>query len=166
MLIPHDCEDGFLGASQRSRSTTSRTRASTRDAKIFTALERSGVFVQRVIFGDLTDTGSSRPRGFRTKFRQSLVGVAVDDGLVGALESGRARVVAAVGRFEATDIFLADHLEAPNLANMEVLGRPALPEVDLPPTSPPVLGGRPRPSRGRAILVAHRMRPLRETLFV
>jgi putative flavoprotein involved in K+ transport len=68
-----------------------------------------GYLLQRMIFGDLTIHGIPRPpEGYESKFRRTLVGVAVDDGFVASLKAGRTEVVAPVDRFDGREVVLSD----------------------------------------------------------
>ncbi len=75
-------------------------------AKIGDAL---GFAIQRLIYGDLSRYGMPRaPEGFQSRFRRQQVGPAVDDGFIGALKAGRARIVASVERLELGEVVLVD----------------------------------------------------------
>jgi len=61
-----------------------------------------GRFIQWQVYGDLSAYGIPRaPEGYATRFRQTGVNPAVDDGFVNALKAGRAAVVAEVQRLES-----------------------------------------------------------------
>jgi putative flavoprotein involved in K+ transport len=58
-----------------------------------------GRFIQWQVYGDLSRYGVPRaPVGFMTRFRRAGVNPAVDDGFIGVLKWGRARVVGEVER--------------------------------------------------------------------
>jgi putative flavoprotein involved in K+ transport len=68
-----------------------------------------GFAIQRLIYGDLSRYGLPRaPEGFQTKFRRQQVGPAIDDGFIGALKGGRARIVPSVERLELGEVVLVD----------------------------------------------------------
>ncbi len=57
---------------------------------------------------DLTAYGLARaPQGYQSRFRQTSISPAVDDGFVAALKAGRARVVGPVERLDGADAVLA-----------------------------------------------------------
>ena len=63
---------------------------------------------QRVMFGDLSRYGIPRPQvGVYTHHREHGRSPAVDDGFIGAVRRGAARVVGPVERFDGRDVVLA-----------------------------------------------------------
>jgi putative flavoprotein involved in K+ transport len=65
--------------------------------------------VQRMTFGDLRRYGIPRsPIGVYANYREHQRNPAVDDGFIGALKRGTARVVGIVERLEGGDVVLAD----------------------------------------------------------
>ena len=71
--------------------------------------DAGGRLMQRLAFGNLETYGIPRaPEGFQSKFRNKVIGPAIDDGFVAALKAGRTRVVAAVERLDGADVVLTD----------------------------------------------------------
>ena len=67
-----------------------------------------GRMTQRLAFGDLRPYGvPPAPQGFISKFRDHLVGPAVDDGFVAGLKAGRIGIVPGLERFDGRDVVLA-----------------------------------------------------------
>ncbi len=64
--------------------------------------------IQRLAFGDLTPYGMGRaPLGVATELRERGKGPVLDRGFVAALKRGEVELVAAVDRFEGTEVLLA-----------------------------------------------------------
>lgn len=64
---------------------------------------------QRMVFGDLTRYGLSRPPvGMASRLKQSHQAPACDDGFVAAVRAGRITLLPAVEGFDGSDILLAD----------------------------------------------------------
>ena len=71
-------------------------------------IDRMSLVMQRLTVGDLTRHGlPPPPRGVHTRAAEGVIPI-LDVGLIGMLKDGRVQVVAAVDRFEARDVVLAD----------------------------------------------------------
>jgi putative flavoprotein involved in K+ transport len=71
--------------------------------------DAGGRLVQRIAWGDLSPHGMPRaPMGVGTELRRKGLGPVLDGGFVDALRTGRVELVAAVERFEASAVVLAD----------------------------------------------------------
>jgi putative flavoprotein involved in K+ transport len=71
--------------------------------------DRVGFFVQRRLYGDLTQYGLPRPRdGMYSHFRYTGHGPMVDEGFVECVKSGAIEVVPAVASFDTADVCLID----------------------------------------------------------
>lgn len=79
-----------------------------------TMTDRSGLAMQRRIYGDLTPYGlPPAATGMRATFRDRRRNPAVDDGFVAALKEGRTRVVGTVAHLDGTDAVLSDGSRIP-----------------------------------------------------
>jgi putative flavoprotein involved in K+ transport len=71
--------------------------------------DRIGFLTQRSLYGDLAPYGLPRPaEGLQTHFRNTCHGPMVDEGFIDAVKAGAIEVVAAVERFESSDVLLVD----------------------------------------------------------
>ncbi len=71
--------------------------------------DRAGWWMQRMLFGDLTEHGVSRsPHGVKTTVLERGIGPTVDAGFVDDVKSHRIEIVSAVTAFDAGQVVLAD----------------------------------------------------------
>jgi putative flavoprotein involved in K+ transport len=78
------------------------------------ATDLVGRFIQWQVYGNLSRFGVPRaPVGFMTAFRRAGINPAVDDGFIGALKAGRARVVGEVDRLVREGAVLVGGAELP-----------------------------------------------------
>ena len=70
--------------------------------------DRVTALSQRMIFGDLSDYGLSRPpKGVLSSLRERRIGPIIDDGFVEAVKAGRIEIVPALEAFDERDVILA-----------------------------------------------------------
>jgi len=71
--------------------------------------DRVGFVSQRLRYGDVESHGLPRPTvGLQTHFRESCHGPMIDEGFVDAVKGGRIEVVAAVEKFDLSEVVLRD----------------------------------------------------------